>query len=120
MYECISCIVQFSEKETSYIDLTGKFPHKSSRGNQYLLLLYDFDSNAILVEPLKCSLASAIVKAWSTLNSKLTYRGHITKHYIVDNECNAELKKALTKNELTFELTRRRNNHTTISIVHFG
>ena len=31
--------------------------------------------------------------------------GHITKHYIVDNECNAELKKALTKTELTFELT---------------
>ena len=40
-YEYISCIIQSSEKETSYIDLTGKLPHKSSRGNQYLLFLYD-------------------------------------------------------------------------------
>ena len=45
------------------------------------------------MEPLKCRLANAIVKAWSTLHSKLTHGGHITKHYIVDNECNAELKK---------------------------
>ena len=53
VYECISCIIQFSEKESSYIDLTGRFPHKSSRGNQYLLLLYDSDSNAGQLEPLK-------------------------------------------------------------------
>ena len=57
------------------------------------------------MEPLKCRLASAIVKAWTILNSKLTHGGHITKHYIIGNECNAELKKALTKNKLTFELT---------------
>ena len=57
------------------------------------------------MEPLKCRLASAIVKAWNILNSKLTHGGHITKHYIIGNECNAELKKVLTKNELTFELT---------------
>ena len=68
-YERISCIIQFSEKETSYIDLKGKFPHKSPRGNQYLLLLHDFDENTILMEPFQSRIVSAIVKAWTKLNS---------------------------------------------------
>jgi hypothetical protein len=32
---------------------TGQFPVTSSRGNQYILVLYDYDTNAILMEPLK-------------------------------------------------------------------
>ena len=40
-------------KEKSYIDLTGMFHHTSSRGNTYLFLLYEYDMNAILFEPLK-------------------------------------------------------------------
>jgi hypothetical protein len=36
-----------------YTDQTGCFPVTSSQGNQYILVLYDYDSNAILVEPLK-------------------------------------------------------------------
>eukprot|EP00957_Ditylum_brightwellii_P132177 10078534-Ditylum_brightwellii.AAC.1 len=38
-----------------YVDLfnpdkTGKFPFKLSNGSQYALILYDYDSNAILAE----------------------------------------------------------------------
>ena len=32
------------------MDLPGRFPHRSSRGNEYLLVVYDYDSNSILVE----------------------------------------------------------------------
>ena len=52
-FETISQIVSFSPKEFAYGDLTGAFPFKSSRGNKYLYILYDFDSNAILVQPLQ-------------------------------------------------------------------
>ena len=40
-------------KNTVYSDLTGQFPHISSRGNKYLLCIYDFDANAILAGTLK-------------------------------------------------------------------
>jgi hypothetical protein len=36
-----------------YSDLTGRFPVTSSRGNKYLLVVYDYDSNAIIAEPRK-------------------------------------------------------------------
>jgi hypothetical protein len=36
-----------------YTDQTGTFPITSSKGSKYLMVLYDYDSNAILAEPLK-------------------------------------------------------------------
>ena len=97
-------IEPFSPKHTAYTDLTGRFPHKSSRGHQYLLVLYDYDSNAILAAPLKSRQAQEITKTWNNLHTKLTRHGHITKHYILDNECSADLKLAMVKANLSFEL----------------
>ena len=34
-------------------DLTGRFPIQSNRGANYIFVLYDYDSNAILVRPLR-------------------------------------------------------------------
>jgi len=36
-----------------YTDQTGKFVAPSSTGNNYILILYDYDSNAILAVPFK-------------------------------------------------------------------
>ena len=36
-----------------YTDQTGRFPKKSSRGNQYIMVLIELDSNAIMVEAMK-------------------------------------------------------------------
>ncbi len=36
-----------------YTDQTGRFPKKSSQGNQYIMVLIELDSNAILVEAMK-------------------------------------------------------------------
>ena len=39
--------------ENIYTDLTGRFPVTSNRVMQYMLILYAYDTNAILVEPIK-------------------------------------------------------------------
>ena len=36
-----------------YSDQTGRFPVISSKGNKYIMIVYDHDSNAILARPLK-------------------------------------------------------------------
>ncbi len=36
-----------------YIEQTGRFPKKSSCRNQYIMVLIEIDSNAILVEAIK-------------------------------------------------------------------
>jgi hypothetical protein len=36
-----------------YTDQTGRFPVVSSKGNKYIMILCDYDSNAILAQPIK-------------------------------------------------------------------
>ena len=40
-------------QEQIAIELTGIFPVTSNRDNKYLFILYDYDSNCILVHPMK-------------------------------------------------------------------
>ena len=104
-YEYASSIVEFQAKTTTYTDLTGRFPHVSSRGSEYIFVMYDYDSNAILAEPLKNRQAKTITDAWEKLHESLTKCGHKTKHFVLDNECSSDLKAALKKHNKTFELT---------------
>ena len=48
---CVT-ITLFNTNIKVFSDLTGASPQKSSRGNLYAKVVYDFDSNAILAEPI--------------------------------------------------------------------
>ena len=52
-FETFSQFIVFSPEEFSNGNLTGAFLSKSSRDNKYLYLLYDNDSNTILVAVLQ-------------------------------------------------------------------
>ena len=43
----------YNARETTFSDQTGQFPTQSKRGNKYIMVMVEVDSNAILVEPLK-------------------------------------------------------------------
>lgn len=113
VYECYAIIQKFDPKEKAYLDLTGRFPYISSRGNQYLLVVYDYDSNAILVEPLKNRQAAVIRKAWEKIHTKLVTSGVTPKLYVMDNEASYDLKNAMKSHSVAYELvpphTHRRN-----------
>ena len=47
-----------------YSDQTGQFPYKSSRGSQYLLVMYDYFSNAIVFEALKTRQSKEMAQAF--------------------------------------------------------
>lgn len=101
--DVLATIVPFKERNTAYSDLTGRFPHKSSRGNEYILVVYDYDSNAILTTPLQSRAAATIRKGWEHLNETLTKSGRKPNLYILDNECSAELKHTMNKNKISFQ-----------------
>ena len=52
-HEIFPTIISFNLKINGFSDLTGAFPHKSIRGNLYVMVMYDCDSNVILSEPVK-------------------------------------------------------------------
>jgi len=48
----------------TYMDLTGKFVSPSSSSNNYILIVYNYDSNGILAAPLPNRHADSILEAY--------------------------------------------------------
>ena len=89
---------------TGYHDLTGAFHHKSSRGNQYIFVLYDYDGNAILTQPIKNRQAATIHNAWFSLHQILQLSGNAPNLYIMDNKASNDIKYSMTKHKISFQL----------------
>ena len=102
-----------TQDKKAFMDLTGRFPHRSSRGNQYIVVVYDYDSNAILCEPIKSRQAKDIFTAFKKCEEKIP-KAVKPALYILDNECAADLKKSILKNNQNYELVpphqHRRNS----------
>ena len=103
--QTLATIITHSQDKRAYFDLTGAFPFVSARGNKYIFILYDYDTNCILSYPLKTKNASEIKLAWTTLHNKLKDKGLQPTTYIMDNEAANELKQAILKYKINYQLT---------------
>jgi hypothetical protein len=97
-----------------YTDQTGRFPVVSSKGNKYIIILYDYDSNAILAQPIKDRTAPALLRAFQVMEQELVARGLKPKLMKLDNEASKLLKTYLRQQNITFQLvppySHRRNS----------
>ena len=59
------------EPLVAYGNLPGKFPYKSSRGNQYILVAYHYDANMIQGKALRNREAGTIAEAYDKINDYL-------------------------------------------------
>jgi hypothetical protein len=87
-----------------YTDQTGRFPVVSSKGNKYTMILYDYDSNDILAQPIKDLTAPELLKAFQIMEQELVARGLILKLMKLDNEASKLLKTYLHQKYITFQL----------------
>jgi hypothetical protein len=87
-----------------YTDHTGRFPVVSSKGNKYIMVLYDYDSNAILAKPIKDCTAPELLKAFQFMEQELVARGLKPKLMKLDNEASKLLKDYLYQQYITFQL----------------
>ena len=83
------------ERWTIYTDQTSQFPFQYS---------YNYDANAILVEPLKDQKAETLTAAWIKARKQLINNGYNAKLYIIDNECLANLKDTIINEGIKFQL----------------
>jgi hypothetical protein len=97
-----------------YTDQTAIFPEVSSKGNTYIMILYDYDSNAILAQPIKDRTAPELLKAFQIMEQILVARGLTPKLMKLDNEASKLLKTYLHQQDITFQLvppySHRRNS----------
>jgi hypothetical protein len=54
-------------RETIFSKQTGKLPTQSQRGNKYIMVMVEIDSNAILVEPMKSRNDGEMIRANNVL-----------------------------------------------------
>ena len=87
-----------------YTNLTGKFPVQSSLRNKYILIIYHYDTNAILADPLKDRTARSIADAHERIYDYLTIRGLKPMFEILDNKCSEYLIRVMTKYNIAYQL----------------
>jgi hypothetical protein len=97
-----------------YTDQTGRFPVVSSKGNKYIMILYDYDINAILAQPIKYRTAPELLRAFHIMEQELVARGLKPKLMKLDNEASKLLKAYLHQHNIIFQLvppySHRRNS----------
>ena len=106
--DVIYALYQTTEK--AFMDLTGRFPFTSSRGNEYILIGYHYDSNAILGRALKNRQAATITKAWKSIHEELTSAGVTPNTWILDNETSLHLQSAMKKKNTNYQLVPPQNH----------
>ena len=65
-----------------------------------MIVVYDFDSNNILVDPLKNIQAGITKTTFSLINDTLSNGGVMPKLYLLYHEESIELKAAMTKKSI--------------------
>ena len=76
-----------------YTDQTGHFHITSSRGYNYIIIAYDYNSNNILAEPIKSRTSLHIKNSYQTMRKLLCIRGLTPMTHVLDNECSKVLKE---------------------------
>ena len=70
----------------------GRFPIRSRRGNNFIMLAHHVDTNVILVEPFASCHDRHRLAADDRIMANITKRGHGVDLQILDNECSAAYK----------------------------
>ena len=68
------------------------------------MVAYHYDANIILIQPIRNRQAATLTVAWKIMNNRLVKSGVDPKLYMMDNECSDNLKAALGKAELNYQL----------------
>ena len=71
---------------TTYCDLIAKFQHCSSGGNQYTMVMYDYDSNIIIQQAIISHQTSDLKNAFASRVDGLTIGGEKPILFILDNK----------------------------------
>jgi hypothetical protein len=87
-----------------YSDQTGRFVSPSSGGNNDMMVVYDYDSNHIFVQPFRNWTAKCILAAYKIVHAGLVAAGLRPQLQRLDNECSAMLKEFLLQENVDFQL----------------
>ena len=108
----VFCFGAFADKNTGvvYTDMTGKFPHMSLDGNVCYFVMYHYESNAILAEPIAGLTDELIFAAYKKKFEYLESKGFKMKVNIMDNQATKIISSFLTSKECKLQLVEPHNH----------
>ena len=93
-----------------YSDLCGRFPTASSRGGEYIYLMYVYNCNSILNIAIKNISDNDMIRAFTSLTEDFKgQRIHPVFHFM-DNESSTALNLTMTTMNIKYQLVPK-NNH---------
>ena len=91
-------------------DLPGRFSIISHRNMSYIFLLYDYDSNAILAEPIRSHHAHHLVEGYDKCYKCLHAAGITPVLQRLDNEVSDLLCRSITEKYIQYQLCNAYNH----------
>ena len=83
---------------------TGRFHVKSNRGNEYAMVAYVYDPNAILVEPMKYRKEHEIIRDYGVIHQRLQQHKFKPRFQRLDNEASTTFQADLSAKKIDFQL----------------
>ena len=108
-------ITILEKKEVIYTDQTRKFPHTSSRGNKYIMVLYYMDGSHIMMEPMKSKEEAEMICVHVILIQCLKKTGVAPTKQILDNEISKGYEKAIKKHGMKAECMPKDAHHRNVA-----
>ena len=120
---CVVYTKVYDVRSTIFSNQMGKFPKQSTRGNKYIMLMVEIDSNTILVEPINSCNGAKLTQAYRALMLRLKRAGIIPKKHALDNKVSNAMKTVIQDEyKIEMELVPpvcHRGNATEVAIINF-
>jgi hypothetical protein len=94
----------FKPTDQIYSDQTGRFISLSSSGNNYMMIVYDYDSNHISIQPFRNRTAKCLLDAYKIVHARLVNAELRPQLQRLDNECSEMLKSFMQQEKVDFQL----------------
>ena len=103
-HQVVCTVIATSElKGIISTDLPGRFPFTSDQLNNYIFIMYDFDSNNILGKPIKSREKSELVRGFEMCYKELKEANITPILHRLDNEISADLIAAITAKNMKYQ-----------------
>jgi hypothetical protein len=101
-HKCFTCL--FAPTGQIYSDQTGRFITPSSAGNNYIMVLYNYDSNHIFAAAFQNHTAKCLLATYQSLHTRLCKAGLCPRLQRLNNECSQLMKDFMDKQQVDYQL----------------
>ena len=97
-------IALYNPRNMICTDQTGRFPHASSRGYHYQMIVHEIDGNSTWVEPMKNKSQGGIIRARRASLFRMKLQHIVPRRQILDNEISEDYKEEIRHTGMTYQL----------------